>query len=107
MDMSVRKVKKPRKKKAKPLKNTNTGDDGTAPSSKVEDKSSKKKKRSKKSAADHVHETVAQNKALRYLQLWHSQKKGVSDEPWKFEKCRQIWLLQNCYDETRVPDREF
>ena len=51
-----------------------------------------------------------QSKALRYLKLWYSNKKCKEDqslEPWKFEKCRQIWLLQNCYSSIRVPSEDF
>jgi len=72
-------------------------------------KSSKKRDKKMKNP-DHVHETKGQSKALRYLKLWYSNKKAQADdivEPWKFEKCRQIWLLQNCYDGVRVPPEDF
>ena len=69
------------------------------------------KKRDKKlKNPDHIHETVAQTKALRYLKLWYADKKGNNDDTgqnWKFEKCRQIWLLQNCYSATKVPKDDF
>ena len=69
------------------------------------------KKRDKKlKNPDHVHESKGQSKALRYLKLWYSNKKSKDDqtvEPWKFEKCRQIWLLQNCYSSLRVPPEDF
>jgi hypothetical protein len=26
---------------------------------------------------------------------------------WKFEKCRQIWLLANAYNDERIPDSRF
>ena len=26
---------------------------------------------------------------------------------WKFEKCRQIWLLQNAYDKSKINDERF
>ena len=69
------------------------------------------KKRDKKlKKPDHVHESKGQSKALRYLKLWYSNKKCKEDqslEPWKFEKCRQIWLLQNCYSSVRVPPEDF
>ena len=57
-----------------------------------------------------MHESKGQSKALRYLKLWYSNKKCKEDqslEPWKFEKCRQIWLLQNCYSSVRVPPEDF
>jgi len=72
-------------------------------------KSSKKRDRKLKNP-DHVHESKGQSKALRYLKLWYANKKAGEDEivePWKFEKCRQIWLLQNCYDGVRVPPSDF
>ena len=66
------------------------------------------KKRDKKlKDPNHVHESKGQSKALRYLKLWYADKKGKSEEPWKFEKCRQIWLLQNCYDKTKVSKDDF
>ena len=55
---------------------------------------------------NHVHESKGQSKALRYLKLWYANKKD-SEQQWKFEKCRQIWLLQNCYDGTKVPKADF
>ena len=26
---------------------------------------------------------------------------------WKFEKCRQIWLLQNAYEPSKINDQKF
>ena len=51
------------------------------------------KRRKKKIAAglpveETVHESKGQSKALQYLNTWASDR-----ENWKFEKCRQIWLL--------------
>ena len=72
-------------------------------------KSSKKRDKKLKNP-DHVHETKGQSKALRYLKIWYTNQKAQEDEivePWKFEKCRQIWLLQNCYDGVRVPPSDF
>jgi len=72
-------------------------------------KSSKKRDKKLKNP-DHVHETKGQSKALRYLKIWYTNQKAQEDEivePWKFEKCRQIWLLQNCYDGVRVPPADF
>ena len=51
------------------------------------------KRRKKKLAAglpveETIHESKGQSKALQYLQTWASDR-----ENWKFEKCRQIWLL--------------
>ena len=38
----------------------------------------------------------------RYLETW-SEDRGN----WKFEKCRQIWLLQNAYDKSKINDDKF
>ena len=66
------------------------------------------KKRDKKLMdPNHVHESKGQSKALRYLKLWYDAKKGRTAESWKFEKCRQIWLLQNCYNQTKLTPEDF
>lgn len=82
-------------------------DGGVDEASKAVKKAPKRKKekdKAKKKAAleNHVHETVGQSKALRYLENW-SEERGN----WKFEKCRQIWLLQNCYELNKVSDQKF
>ena len=51
------------------------------------------KRRKKKLAAglpveETIHESKGQSKALQYLKTWATDR-----ENWKFEKCRQIWLL--------------
>ncbi len=68
---------------------------------------SKQKKRGKKKKENHIHETVAQNKALNYLKLWRSEQKGKGEEAWKFSKCKQIWLLQNTYCDKKISDKDF
>jgi len=45
-----------------------------------------------------VHESKGMGKALRYLKTWEEDR-----DSWKFEKCRQIWLLHNAYDDSKVP----
>ena len=40
---------------------------------------------------------------IRYLDAWQLHHEGKEND-WKFEKCRQIWLLTNAYDETKIPD---
>jgi len=69
-------------------------------------KREKDKKRKKKKTAEgeepQIHETPGHSKALRYLTTWAEDRQN-----WKFEKCRQIWLLQNCYDPLKVPDKNF
>jgi len=49
-----------------------------------------------------IHETKGQAKALQYLKQWDEDR-----DSWKFEKCRQIWLLHNAYEKTRVADELF
>ena len=66
-----------------------------------------KKKEKRVKDPNHVHESKGQGKALKYLKLWYDDKKGKADQPWKFEKCRQIWLLQNCYNKERIPADDF
>ena len=50
--------------------------------------------------------SAGENKALRYLQTWEESQ---TDETvlWKFEKCRQIWLLQNAFDTQKISDDKF
>ena len=55
----------------------------------------------------HFQETNAQNKAILYLKLWYDDKKGVSNTKWKFQKCKQIWLLSHCFDNKKIPAKEF
>merc|ERR1719244_2033676 len=54
------------------------------------------------STPDSVHESKGMGKALRYLKMWSEDR-----DSWKFEKCRQIWLLHNAYDDTKVSDIMF
>ena len=69
-------------------------------------KVSKKRDKSKKDP-NHVHESKGQSKALRYLKAWYAYNNGEEGAEWKFEKCRQIWLLQNCYDHQKVSKEDF
>lgn len=64
--------------------------------------SKKKKNKKEKGGEDRVHETKGMNKALAYLKQWKEDKSS-----WKFEKCRQIWLLHNCYDTKRINEANF
>merc|ERR1712106_214255 len=67
-------------------------------------KKAKKKWKSKKNpeAEESVHETKGMSKALAYLKTWDEDR-----DNWKFEKCRQIWLLHNMYDSSKVADKLF
>eukprot|EP00090_Calanus_glacialis_P024079 TRINITY_DN3738_c0_g1_i1.p1 TRINITY_DN3738_c0_g1~~TRINITY_DN3738_c0_g1_i1.p1 ORF type:complete len:289 (-),score=100.80 TRINITY_DN3738_c0_g1_i1:35-868(-) len=51
---------------------------------------------------DPVHESKGMGKALKYLNTWEEDR-----ESWKFEKCRQIWLLHNAYEESKVSEGIF
>jgi len=95
--------KKRRAKKAQKVQESASSKNDSTPT-----KSSKKRDKKLKNP-DHVHESKGQSKALRYLKLWYANKKCKEDEsvePWKFEKCRQIWLLQNAYT-SKVPPEDF
>ena len=61
-----------------------------------------KDKKKQQQPEGHVHESAGQGKALKYLEKW-----DTDSDNWKFEKCRQIWLLQNCYDLAKIPDAKF
>jgi len=65
-------------------------------------KSKGKDKKKQQQPEGHVHESAGQGKALKYLEKWDTE-----NDKWKFEKCRQIWLLQNCYDLAKIPDAKF
>jgi len=66
------------------------------------DKNKKSKKSKKGKESESVHESKGMSKALRYLKSWDEDRTN-----WKFEKCRQIWLLHNAYDNSKVPDSVF
>ena len=119
VDAESRKKRKDKKKGVKKDKAKSDGDkgatigitEGTTDSTNLIDqetngKPKKKKKNKKKKNPDHVHQSCGQNKALRYLALWDESQSSDS-VTWKFEKCRQIWLLQNAYDESKIPDKDF
>ncbi|XP_046993573.1 uncharacterized protein C7orf50 [Schistocerca americana] len=47
-------------------------------------------------------EVLVQKKALTYLKQWHRDRGN-----WKFEKLKQIWLIQNMLDASKIPDKKF
>ncbi|XP_014469943.1 PREDICTED: uncharacterized protein C7orf50 homolog [Dinoponera quadriceps] len=50
----------------------------------------------------HVSRIIAMQRALNYVSKWkHSRSE------WKFEKIRQIWLIDNLLDENSIPDTIF
>jgi hypothetical protein len=48
--------------------------------------------------------TVVESKvlALEYLRQWSSARAS-----WKFQKVRQVWLLEHVYDKDQLPKKEF
>ncbi|KAK6171327.1 hypothetical protein SNE40_019541 [Patella caerulea] len=40
--------------------------------------------------------------ALKYLKTWYKHR-----DQWKFQKVRQLCLLQHMYDQTKISDRKF
>eukprot|EP00096_Caligus_rogercresseyi_P007198 TRINITY_DN2499_c0_g1_i1.p1 TRINITY_DN2499_c0_g1~~TRINITY_DN2499_c0_g1_i1.p1 ORF type:complete len:245 (+),score=66.49 TRINITY_DN2499_c0_g1_i1:79-813(+) len=107
-------VKAPKKRKKRKKKSKADSEavkaNGEPPEEK--DNPNKKAKKLKKTKAEKMselissdkshHETPTQNKAMAYLKTWKE-----SPSTWKFNKCSQIWLLQNAYCEAKIPDKNF
>lgn len=49
-----------------------------------------------------TYKSYAVHPALDYLRTWHSNR-----EYWSFKKVRQSWLLQNLFDQEKIPDEDF
>ncbi len=110
-----------KRKSSSAVANANAEEDSSAakkakkPPKRIKDKTKvknrkKNNKKNKKDASNGAdsHETVGQNKAVRYLDAWVAQKDGGdASEGWKFNKCRQILLLQHCYDKRWIGDDKF
>lgn len=61
-------------------------------------KTKKIKVKKEKKAEIKIKDTkMLKKKAINYLKLWKKDKSN-----WKFEKLRQIWLLQNMFNEAMV-----
>lgn len=88
------KLRKPRTKKAE-------GGAKEDVAAKVEKQplSKKKKKKSKKAVVEVKPKDEAwnQERSLEYLELWKNDR-----ETWKFHKLRQIWLVDNMLDSSKV-----
>ncbi|KAK1794785.1 hypothetical protein P4O66_009994 [Electrophorus voltai] len=70
---------------------------------KIRRKEEKKKRREEgKNEAEQSKTSSAQTQALEYLTCWSEKR-----EQWKFQKTRQVWLLQHMYDSTKVSDAHF
>ncbi|XP_047666782.1 uncharacterized protein C7orf50 homolog isoform X2 [Tachysurus fulvidraco] len=62
----------------------------------------KKQKEIVKSEKEESKSSIAQTQALDYLTCWSEKR-----DEWKFQKTRQVWLLQHMYDREKVPDAHF
>ncbi|KAK2855450.1 hypothetical protein Q7C36_007319 [Tachysurus vachellii] len=62
----------------------------------------KKQKETAKSEKEESKSSIAQTQALDYLTCWSEKR-----DEWKFQKTRQVWLLQHMYDSEKVPDAHF
>ncbi|KAM9489087.1 protein cholesin [Clarias gariepinus] len=62
----------------------------------------KKQKEKEKSEKEDSKSYIAQTQALEYLTCWSEKR-----DEWKFQKTRQVWLLQHMYDSEKVPDAHF
>lgn len=62
----------------------------------------KKQKELAMSEKEESKSSIGQTQALEYLTCWSEKR-----DEWKFQKTRQVWLLQNMYDSEKVPDAHF
>lgn len=60
----------------------------------------KKKKKSKDQSQQKSKPT--EHPGLDYLHTWYTNR-----QHWNFKKVRQIWLLQNMFDQEQIPDEDF
>lgn len=91
-----------RKKKKGPKIVIAQSDGDVASAAAADRKQRKNRNKKKKGKEGAVHESKGMNKALRYLKTWMEDRSN-----WKFEKCRQIWLLHNAYDVERISETNF
>jgi len=95
----IKKLRKPRhtEKKTKPV---------AEPTPEKAKKKKKKKKKSKSNAATPVKTPDSVERRaeapLDFLQKWKHCRME-----WKFEKLKQVWLLQNCLDPELIPEVSF
>jgi len=109
---SVVKKKKKRKRKAEPenildgennkikdIENLGT-DDSKLSEEEADIVKKKKKKRSKHQSEQEPKPSV--HPGLDYLRTWHTNR-----QHWNFKKVRQVWLLQNMFDQEQITDEDF
>ena len=70
--------------------------------SKRKKKKLKKQKGGTSTGSESSKELAGCSKALSYLKTWAEDR-----ESWKFEKCRQIWLINHIYDVDNLPEDYF
>ncbi|XP_011314970.1 uncharacterized protein C7orf50 homolog [Fopius arisanus] len=99
--------KKPKKAKKKKddTDKANEEPEGDVPN-KPKKPSNRQLKREKKEAIEaekrDASKVEAMNKALQYISTWKHAK-----SQWKFEKLKQIWLMDNLLDDSLVPETMF
>ncbi|XP_069123896.1 cholesin-like isoform X1 [Argopecten irradians] len=67
-------------------------------------KKDKKKKKDGKATEEGSDDTniSAQTASINYLKTWSDDNAN-----WKFQKVRQVWLLQHMYDDSKIPNADF
>lgn len=67
-------------------------------------KKDKKKKKDGKATEEGSDDTSisAQTASINYLKTWSDDNAN-----WKFQKVRQVWLLQHMYDDSKIPNSDF
>ncbi|XP_063981276.1 uncharacterized protein C7orf50 homolog [Diachasmimorpha longicaudata] len=100
-----RKAKKAKKDKSNDTEKAEEGVEEEAPS-KSKKPSNRQLKRERKEAREaekkDASKVEAMNKSLEYISTWKHAKNN-----WKFEKLKQIWLMDHLLDDTLVPEEMF
>ncbi|XP_021374463.1 uncharacterized protein C7orf50 homolog [Mizuhopecten yessoensis] len=79
----------------------NSEQDTVVPKKKKKKKNKEKEEEDKPSGSEDT-SISAQTAAINYLKTWSEDIAS-----WKFQKVRQVWLLQHLYDESKVPNTDF
>lgn len=105
-EVKGRKEKKKRKKEIE-LENTlntrsdnNSGLSEEVDTEKTDSVMKKKKKKSKRQPGEASKATI--HPGVDYLRTWHFDRSN-----WNFKKVRQVWLLQNMFDQEQISDENF
>jgi len=81
-------------------KNDNFGLSEEIDSEKTDSAKKKKKKKSKHQPGEASKATIPPG--VDYLRTWHFDRRN-----WNFKKVRQVWLLQNMFDQEQISDENF